>query len=339
VGFALIYLYYYHGGDTTNYYESSLPFVHLFWENPIDFFRVYFGGGTAELRSLFSHDTGYPMGTYFFNDHTRAMVKVVVPFLMISGKSYFICTLWFSFFTFLALWKVYEVFLDYFPHVSRKLAIGVLFMPSVAFWGSGILKDSVSLAATCFFVASVNEIILKRSSAFWRITRLVISGFLIIVIKPYILIILLPGTMIWFFYARIKNIKNAYFRTVIVPFTYIFILVGSYSILTSLGDRLGKFAPGKALQTAVVTQHDLKQEYYGGNSFDIGDFEPTYASLASKVPAASTAGLFRPFLWESNNVVMLLSALENTFMLVMTLLVIIGVKWNRMRRLISDYPI
>ena len=339
LAFALIYILYYGGGDTTNYYESALPFVNLFWENPGHFFQIYFGGGTAELRSLFTHDTGYPMGTYFFNDRTRSMVKLLVPVLMISGKSYFIATLWFSVLTFGGLWRLYQMFRRYFPTIDNKLAIAVLFMPSVVFWGSGIIKDSVSLTATCFFIDATNDFTLKRSTWPSKMFRMLLSAVIIIAVKPYILIVLLPGTLIWFFYTRIKQIKNKYFRTVIVPVTYAVILISSYAILTSLSSSLGKFAPEKALQTAVVTQQDLKQEYYKGNTFDIGEFDASYSSLAMKFPVATAAGLYRPFLWESNNAVMLLSGLENALIMFLTIWVIVAVKWRKLTYLIREYPI
>lgn len=339
LGFALIYTLYYNGGDTINYYQTARAFVNLLEQDPSSFLQAYFGGGTAEIRSLFNHHTGYPMGTYFFNDRTRAMMKILVPFMIIGGKSYFIATLWLSTFTYAGLWRLYQVFIGYFPQFQRNLAVAVLFMPSVVFWGSGILKDSVTLAATCYFIEATNDFTLKRGSVFSKILRILLSSAVIILLKPYILIVLLPGTLIWFFYARIKKIKNRYFRTVIVPFSYVFILSTSYLLLTQLSDSLGKFAPEKALETAVVTQKDLKQDYYKGNSFDIGDFDASYTSLASKFPAAVTAGLYRPFIWESKNVVMLLSGVENAFILLMTLLVLIRIRWRLMWRLIADHPI
>ncbi|MGB0423351.1 MAG: hypothetical protein ACPGED_03470 [Flavobacteriales bacterium] len=339
VAFALIYTLYYGGGDTTNYYQTALAYVNLFQDDIPSFFQAYFGGGTAEVKSLFNHNTGYPLATYFFDDRTRAMTKILVPFMIISGKSYFIATLWISVFTYAGLWRLYQVFVGHFPQFQRNLAIGILFMPSVVFWGSGILKDSVTLAATCYFIEATNDFTLKKGSLFFKSFRIFVSSAVIILLKPYILIVLLPGTLIWFFYARIKKIKNRYFRSVIVPFTYVFILSSSYFLLTQLGDSFGKFAPEKALETAVVTQHDLKQEYYKGNSFDIGDFDASYTSLASKFPAAVTAGLYRPFIWESKNVVMLLSGIENFFILIMTVLVIVRIRWRLMWKLIADHPI
>jgi hypothetical protein len=337
--FSLIYLLYYRGGDTTSYYECSLAFVNLLLEHPLRFFEAYAGGGTIEIKSLFTAETGSPMGYMFFEDKARMVIKLCVPFLLISGKSYLLSTVLLSIVTYFGLWRLYRMFVAYFPAFYRNLALAILFMPSVIFWGSGILKDSFTLAATCYFIVATNNLITggKRKLLSW--ISLFISGFIIVAIKPYILIILLPGTFVWYFYNKIKGIRNVYFRYIMVPFVYIIILGTSYGLLTTLGDSLGRFAPEKALQTAVVIQNDLKQEYYDGASFDIGQLEATPTSLLSKFPVAVIAGLYRPFIWESHNAVMLLSGLENLFILGLTLVVLVSLKPKVIRQLLRDQPV
>jgi hypothetical protein len=212
-------------------------------------------------------------------------------------------------------------------------------MPSVIFWGSGILKDSFTLAATCYFIVATNLIISRKGNAIIRWLILIASGYVILSIKPYILIILLPGTMVWFFYSKIKKIRNKYFRYIIVPFTYVAIITGSYFMLTQMSGALGKFAPGEALNTAVIIQNDLKQEYYDGNSFDIGEFDATPLSIIGKIPPAVEAGLFRPYIWESKNIVMILSGLENLFILGITIVVIFSIRRRVIYKLIAENPI
>jgi len=339
VFFAIVYTSYYEGGDTTSYYECSLAFYNLLFHDGSDFLTAFLGPGNPEIKSLFTTDTGSPMAYMFFDDKTRTVVKLVVPFLLLGFGSFFLTTVFVAIFTYGGLWRLYLMFTSYFPQYSRELAISVLFMPSVIFWGSGILKDSFTLAATCYFIGATNDLITRKGKPILNWIILIISGLIIINIKPYILIILLPGTLVWYFYDKIKRIRNSFFRYIIVPFVYIIIAAGSYLILTGLGDKLGKFSPEKALETAVVTSNDLKQEYYEGNSFDIGTFEATPLSIASKFPAATVAGLFRPFLWEARNVVMLLSAVENTYILASTLLLLVLIRRKVLVAFISDHPL
>jgi hypothetical protein len=95
------------------------------------------------------------------------------------------------------------------------------------------------------------------------------------------------------------------------------------------------------LETASVTQKDLKQDYYQGSSFDIGDFEPTVGGMLSKVPIAMRVGLFQPFVWEARNVVMIFSGLENLFYLLTAIFLLFKILRNprRLFRILNRYPI
>jgi hypothetical protein len=337
--FSIIYTSYYSGGDTTGYYECALSFYKLLLHSPDDFVTAYFGPGTPEIKSIFTPETGSPMGYMFFDEKTRMVMKLVLPFLIASFGSFFLGTVLVAVFTYGALWRLYMMFTEYFPQFSKNLAIGILFMPSVFFWGSGILKDSFTLAATCYFVVATNDLLRKRGSKVLNWVFLFLSGFIIVSIKPYILLILLPGTLVWYFYDKIRKIKNAFFRYVMVPFIYAIVASLSFVVLNGLGSKLGKFSPERALETAVITQQDLQQDYYEGSSFDIGKFEATPLSVASKFPHAVVAGLFRPFIWEARNIVMIFSGLENLFILGCTLYMLISIRRRVFMKLISENPL
>jgi len=337
--FGLIYIFYYRGGDTIGYFSSAYSYCELFHYNLNDFWTAYFGPVSQETLSVFSSKTGEPLGYMYFNDQTRVVIKLLVPFMLVSGKSYFISGALVSILTYTGAWRLYQTFVRCFPGHQKNLALAILFMPSVVFWGSGISKDSYTLAGSCFFLSTISLLIDRKGSLIWNVIILLLSAGLIILIKPYILLILLPGTLTWILYSRIQNIRNSLLRYSIVPFTYLAVIMGSYGILSALGGSFGKFSIDKALETAVVSQRDLKQEYYEGNSFDIGEFEPTLTGVFSRFPAATIAGLFRPYLWESRNIVMLLSGLENFLILIITLYVLFRLKWSVIYSIISHHPI
>ncbi len=100
---------------------------------------------------------------------------------------------------------------------------------------------------------------------------------------------------------------------------------------------MGKFSIEQISKTAQITESDLKQDYYGGHSFDIGNFEPTPAGYLKVFPKAFVAGAYRPFIWESGNIVMIMSSLENTFLLFLTLLIFIrNSPYNILKRLFKE---
>jgi len=56
-----------------------------------------------------------------------------------------------------------------------------------------------------------------------------------------------------------------------------------------------------------------------GSAYDIGEFTPTIGGFLEKIPVAISFTLYRPFIWESSNVVMLLAALESSVILGLTI--------------------
>jgi hypothetical protein len=337
--FALIYISYYGQGDTTGYYECSMAFSNLFFHDFGTFLQAFFGDGSIETKSLFTSETGEPLMYMFGEASTRFTIKLLTPFMLVSGNSYLITTLLVSVFTYGALWQLYRMFCGYFPQYSKQLAIAVLFMPSVMFWGSGILKDSFTLASTCYLIVFFNKFILRRGNMVKNVVALIVFAYVVVSVKAYIMMILLPSSLVWLFYNRMSKIRNRLVRNLIVPFVYMLIVSGSYFGLKAFGDSLGKFSVDRALKTASINQYDLKQDYYEGNSFDIGGFEPTIPGALSKFPQATMAGLFRPYLWDTRNVVMLLSGLENVFMLGVTVLVLTKMRWRKMHRFVGNHPI
>ncbi len=337
--FACIYIFYYRQGDTTCFYECSLAFCKLFHTDVGAFFTVLAGDGTEEMKSYFTAETGEPMMFMFGEGSTRFVMKLLIPFLLLSGHSYFIATTLISLFTFGALWTLYRVFLYYFPQQYQRLAWTILFVPSVIFWGSGMLKDSFTLSATCYFIFFTHRLVIGSGAKLINLILLLVSAYFILSIKAYILLILLPSSLVWLFYARIGKIHNPLLRTIMIPAIYATIILGSYLVFVNTGDYFGKFSIDRALKTASITQNDLKQEYYQGNSFDIGEWEPNLSGALGKFVPATIAGLYRPWIFESKNVVMLFSGLENLVIFALTCYALFRLKWKRFRLLIAAYPI
>jgi hypothetical protein len=128
--------------------------------------------------------------------------------------------------------------------------------------------------------------------------------------------------LIWTVNNYTSKIQGSFVRASATP---MFLLISSafaYLILLMLSGQLGQYTIENLLEKAVVTQADLKADYYKGNSFDIGNLEPTVNSLLRHSHLAIEASLFRPYLWEANNLVMFLSGAENLWFLIFTLIIL-----------------
>jgi hypothetical protein len=298
-----------------------------------------FSAPTPEIRSLFSDKTGYPYTYLFYDPHTFMVVKLTSIFSIITVKRYYHTSLLLSTIAYFAIWKLFLTFRQYAPQIESKLALALLYFPSPLFWGGGISKDTYTFMATAlFFYCAHQFFIIKRRKA-GIIVLLFLSSWLILSIKPYIFIVLFPGGLLWIFYDKLQRIRSPFVSFFLFPLALFGISFLSYYVLSSLGDSMAKFSLDNALETAAVTNKDLKQEYYGGSSFDIGDFDGTFGGMVKLFIPALNAGLFRPyFLIEGRSVVLLMAGLENGFLLFLTLYAIYVAKLKGFFGIIAKNP-
>ncbi|HWY39036.1 MAG TPA: hypothetical protein VNY73_10790 [Bacteroidia bacterium] len=325
ISLGLVYYFYYTGGDTTNYFETARAYVNLSVKNQADFFHGWLGDATGVDWEFFDSETGYPV--YFHKDkHAFFVVRLLIPLTMIAFKSYFTCTVLVATITYSGVWKLYRVFVYEFPELKKEMAIAVLFIPSCIFWGSGILKDSFTLSAVGWYTYAFHSFFIRKKRNYMFLIEIFISAYILISIKPYILFALLPGSIIWLSGQWIARIKNKTFKVILGPIFMIAGLATAYIGLTQLEDVLGLYKVDTVLEHASVVQKDMKADYYGGNSFDIGDFDSDVGSIIAKAPIAIFSGIFRPGLWDVKNIVMFVSSLENTYLLLLTCFLLIKLK-------------
>jgi hypothetical protein len=337
----LIYTYYYDGGDVINYYSSTKLFVNVLLEGHIGKFFDMLDYKHNNINYILSSENIYGEGLAFSPNDYYALftVMLTIPICLIACKSLIVTSMILASLSFIGLWRLYEVFIDQFPQLTREFAYAIFFVPSVFFWGSGILKDTYTFSAIGFYVYGLyNYQILKKRNLQYLI--MMISAIIIFIyIKPYFFFALLPGSLIWIFFNRIKNIKNQVLAVMIIPLLLLTTLSMVLFLLNNFGEYLGEYSLDNVLDKAVKTQQDLIREQYGGNSYNIGEFEPTLEGILLKAPAALNLAFFRPYIWDARNPVMLLSGLENLLMLGFSLYILIKVKFSTLIKSLFSHPL
>lgn len=137
---------------------------------------------------------------------------------------------------------------------------------------------------------------------------------------------MLPGSILWLVGFQLSKMINPLVRASIAPILVVISGLSGYFMLRVMGETLGEYSVNRVIDKAFVTNQDLKQDYYQGASFDIGDFDPTIPGMIGKAPAAINAALFRPYLWESYSPGMIMSGIENFLLLIITLYLILKMR-------------
>lgn len=331
-----VYFFYYSGGDTVNYFQTASACSKLFFKNQDQFWAAWLTDAKGYFFQ-FDDETGFPV--YAHRDHhSFFVVRLLIPIVTLGGYSYFASAILTATITYSGIWKLYQTFLQEFPNLKKEFAIAILFIPSCVFWGSGLMKDSFTLSAVGWFTYAFYFFFIKKKRKAGLMIILLLSSYIILAIKPYIFFALLPGSILWLSNNVIKKINNVYVRFLATPILLLVGLGSGFLVLSNMGDSLGLYQVDSVLDRAVTVQQDMKAEYYGGKSFDIGDFDASVSGVLSKAPVAIFAGIFRPGIWDVRNVVMLISSLENTYLLLLTLFLLIRLKIFGFFKLIRMNP-
>ena len=322
--FTMVYMYYYKLGDVFSYFSSSVALANLAREDVLKYFQAMVMENNWEnYHRLFNRSTGFPVNYVYIDDRTYLLVRMVSPLTLISMNSFVLTTAMVSTVAYGGVWKLYRMLVRYYPSLQGQLAFAVLFFPSSVFWGSGIVKDTFAFSGLCYYLHSMDIIFFQKKGSFGVWLTVVLGALLMVLLKPYVFMMLFPASLFWVLYRRVQRFRNVLIRASVLPMTSVALLLITVNVLQRLEGRLGKFSLERALDTVVVAQNDMKRSQYGANYFDLGNIEPTWNSVLSKFPQAVFAGLFRPLLSDVNNFAMLLSALENTFIVLVMLYILV----------------
>ena len=339
--FVLIYLFYYGGGDTINYFKSTVALSNLFFEDFDAAFSILTGDLSAKNHSKFNYKTGYPSHYMWRDAATFTVVRYSIFFLFLGGKSIFTTSFFTACFSYIGIWKLFQLFVHLYPKTIKPLSIAILFIPSFVFWGSGIMKDTFVVGAACWITANFYAVFIQRKKFVINILLLGFNFFLIANLKPYLIICLLPGMLLWLYSAYLNNINSTLIRWLLIP-----VLIGTLSLIgfflvTNIGSLLGKYGSvDDIVKTAQITQEDLLRENaYGSNSYDLGKIDGSFSGLMGKAPTAIFTAIYRPSLIEIGSPTMVLSAIENTILLFLTLLLLLRTKLSLLYRLIKENPL
>jgi hypothetical protein len=227
----------------------------------------------------------------------------------------------FSLLGFTGLWMMFNAFYQMKPHLHKWLAIATLFIPSVIFWGSGLLKDTITLAAVGIATYCTFQLFNRRHLRLYLIVLLVTSLYVLYAVKIYILLTFLPAVIIWVFLFHFSKIRSLVLRYMLFPFVSgVCIILGYFAVLKA-GEDNPKYSLDMISKTAQVTAYDIR--YWtgreAGSGYSLGELDGTWESMIRLSPQAINVSLFRPYLWEVRNPLMLLSALESIGLLMLTL--------------------
>ena len=309
----LLYKYYYTIGDTFAYFEDGIKLSQL---ARIDISKY--------IQFLWSGDKSFPGWADLHYQQPRALFfsKITSFFCLITLNNYWTISLYFSAIVFLSAWLLTKKIATLNPSAEKAAAIGFLFFPSVVFWSSGLIKESLAMASLFFlsFTFLKKWMYEKIDIGMWLLA--IFSIWILWNLKYYYLAVLLPivlTAVVVRFIASYLKIERTFVKIILwcaVFFVPVF-------LMTKLHPN---FYPN-ALMEVIVSNYNIFQAISApGDLIHYSALEPTPLSLLKNMPLALFSGFFRPFITEVHNPLQVISAIENLILLFLFVSALSGAK-------------
>ncbi len=302
----------YYGGlaqmqDTWSYHAHSIIEYNLLFDNPQEYFTNLFHdpyeGGVGKFFG--STDS-------FWNDlKGNVFIKVLSIFNILSNGHYYVNVIFYAFLTLYGAIAIYRVMIDVFPGKKLVILFATFLVPSFLYWSSGIHKEGLIFTGISLVTYCVYFGLKQRKFSFLRILVLLSGLFMLLALRNFLIVILLPALLAWVLANRWPKYGLAIFSGL-----YIFFIVAFFTA-RYINPRLD------FPQAVVTKQQEFKNLKPGGSTLPMNDLEPTAISFLKNTPQAINLSTIRPYPSDVRHILSLAAAIEIDVILLLFLLYLI----------------
>ncbi len=292
-----VFLHYYNGDDTWNYFNESKDETNLLIQHPLRFFRPFSPTYALEIKGFHSWDAF----VFYVNDFERwFIIKGLAILNLLTGKSYYTDVLLFEFLVVGGPLLLFKLLAREFPRRIGMYFLLVFFIPSVIFWCSGIRAEGLLLFSTILMI--YNGQAYARRPGIWSALGC-LAGFLgLLLIRYQFLLVFLPAFLAY--WVSLKNQANSpkYFNRI---YLVLFLIFGISLFLP----------PDRQLSRPVRLAQESFFVLKANTQYKLDSLEPGPMSFIRILPQAAANTVFRPYPWEGKNLLQSISSVEVIFLI------------------------
>lgn len=323
IAFVIISLYYYQKGDTFLYFQIAEDLrTHLFIdfkETLATFFTSYSGLGSLDFNPLEQYNY------YYERTSNWDFGRLVFLFNLISFGSYLASSILMGVISFLGLWLGYITMCRLYQSASKLLFIPFFLIPTALIWSSGILKDTILIGVIGLLLFTFSEIFIYRKKVLLNALIIIVGVFILQLFRPILLFVLIPGLFFWGLLYLTDSIKLKLLKIATRTGVIISIAAIGWFVNQSASSETSKYKIDNLMKTLYGFQsfHSMEEFSEGQNVYTLGGIMVTPEEIVKNMPGAINVTFFRPFVWEINNVGMLLGGVESLILLILLLYILI----------------
>ncbi len=290
----------YYGGlaqmqDTWSYHFIGLDEYKLLFNDPHEYFTNLFKDpyNTAGVDGFFAGSDSY------WNDlKGNVFVKLLSVFHILSFGHYYVNVIFYSFITLFGPIAIYRVMADVFPKRKLQVLLGIFFVPSFLYWTSGLHKEGLIFTGISLVIYALYFGIKEKRFGIRRILSFLTGLLLLLVLRNFIIVIIIPAIIAWFAATRKPKYGLAIFGGLYLLYIVLFFTVRYISPQLDLP------------QTVVNKQKDFINIAGGNSTIKTDELEPTAISFLKNTPQAINLSMLRPNPGDVKHILSLAAALE-----------------------------
>jgi hypothetical protein len=290
--------------------------------------------GWELLRLLFQQQAALPVAVNGVGSSTGSMVAFSAIISFLTGGGLYTGCVTLAVAAFYGKLALYETFRrSCVERVRAQLLLSALLVPSVVFWSSGLLKESVAMVGLGPMLLGGHRLFAKRTAS--GVLLVLLGGVIVGLVKPYILFAFTLAGGAWLYSTLAWDGRIPKLRPV-------HLLAGL--ALAVLGVAvLSRLFPRYALDTFVeqaAYHQEVGQRVRGGSTYElVADSDANVSVQLAYAPLALLTSLYRPLVFEASNAQILFNAFETSVFLVLSGLVLWRSSMRSLWRALLETPI
>lgn len=307
----LLYTFYYPVADTFAYFSDGSKLSALAKTNLLSYGKLILFNDGLEAAGLTMLE---PRAVF--------LTKVTSVFNIFTLDTYWAISLYYSAISFLGAWSLVVVIRRNIPSVSFAATVAFLFVPSIVFWTSGLLKESLAMAALFFLSALFLKLWFRNAIIWWEILLAVIALWVFWNLKYYYAGVFVAVAISSMFFKKVVHARvpmSASMECVVwlamlaLPVVLVTFLHPNFNL-----DQLASVIVSNNQAYSILSDP--------GDYVRFQSLRPEPLSLLRNAPWALLSGLFRPFLWETSTILQFVQGIENALLLLLFVGALFSVK-------------
>lgn len=303
IALGLLYRYYYTVGDTYGYFNDGVRLAKLA-HSDFSLYVEFLWSGTKKYAIWHELNFQRPRATF--------MSKIASVLCLLTANNYWMVSLYLSFVSFISSWYLVKKIIRIHASLVLPAAVALLFLPSAVFWSSGLIKESIAMAALYFLTAIFLKMWVREQIKVYTWMLIPLSLWVLWSLKYYYLAVFLPviTTALVMKYLVMPRMKYRQWYILLVVWGIIFTVP-----LWVASKVHPNFYPERFMNVIVENYRQFTYVSSPGDFIIYPSLKPEVGSIISYSPKALLSGLFRPFVWEARTGFQLLVAVENLILI------------------------